>query len=414
MGHKKGDILKTAFDIYTVQAQRGAGGCGEVYEVLDSEGSAYAVKILDAAKASATRLRRFKNEIYFCTKNRHRNVVQVQGSGITEDGETFYVMPLYSGTLRDLIEKRIVPRAVLPYFGQVLDGVEAAHLLGVWHRDIKPENILFATASDTLVVADFGIAHFEEEDLLTAVETRNDERLANFVYSAPEQKTRGQSVNGKADIYALGLMLNEMFTGAVPHGTGFRRVSGLVSDYAYLDELVDLMIRQDPSSRPSIGDVKRQLIARGNEFLSTQRLNSLKSEVIPETEVDDPIARNPIALVDADYREGHLIFKLSAVPPPDWIMAFQNPRGSSWSSLQGAGPEYFSFRGNEARVSLRHETLAQRLVEYTKSYIELANHQYVEAVVASHRKRLQAEREALRMIVAEEERRKKILSGIKL
>jgi serine/threonine protein kinase len=414
MGLKKGDVLQTAFDKYTVQGQRGAGGSGEVYEVRDAEGSAYAVKILDAAKASATRLKRFKNEIHFCTKNKHRNIVQVQGSGITKDGATFYVMPLYSGTLRDLISKGIQPKTVLPYFGQILDGVEAAHLMGVWHRDIKPENILFSAETVTLVVADFGIAHFEEEDLLTAVETKNDERLANFLYSAPEQKTRGQSVDGKADIYALGLTLNEMFTSAVPHGTGFRRVSEVAPDYAYLDELVDLMLRQDPASRPSVGDVKRQLIARGNEFLSLQRLNSLQSAVIPETEVDDPVVRNPITMVGADYRDGSMIFKLSATPPPNWIMAFQNPRASSWSSFRGAGPEYFSFRGNEARVSLPSGTAAQQLVDYTKSYIDLANLQYAGAVVADHRQRLQAEREALRKIIAEAEHRKKILSGIKI
>jgi hypothetical protein len=178
----------------------------------------------------------------------------------------------------------------------------------------------------------------------------------------------------------------------------------VVPDYAYLDGLIDLMLRQNPASRPSVGDVKRELITRDNEFVSVQRLNFLKSEVIPETEVDDPVVRNPIVLVDADYREGDLIFKLGAVPPPNWIMAFQNPRASSWSSLQGAGPEYFSFRGNEARVTLHQQMLAPRLVEYTKSYIELANHQ----------KRLAAEREQLRKQIAEEERRKRILNGIKI
>jgi serine/threonine protein kinase len=414
MAYKKGEILQTAFDKYTIERQRGAGGSGEVYEVRDSDGLVYAVKILDVARASTNRLRRFKNEIHFCTKNTHRNVVQVQGSGVAKDGATFYVMPLYSGTLRDLISKGIQPKAVLTYFGQVLDGVEAAHLLRIWHRDIKPENILFSDATDALVVADFGIAHFEEEDLLTAVETKNDERLANFLYSAPEQRARGQAVDGKADIYALGLTLNEMFTGAVPQGTEFRRVSAVAPEFGYLDGLIDLMLRQDPASRPSASDVKRELIARGNEFLSVQRLNSLKSEVIPETEVDDPVIRCPIALVDTDYREGALVFKLSAAPPPNWIMAFTNPRASSWSSFPGAGPEYFSFSGDEARVGLGPGMSAARLVVYTRSYIELANRQYAEIVTSNHRKRLAAERENLRKKIAEEEHRQKILREIKI
>ena len=69
MGYKKGETLKTAFDAYTIERQRGAGGSGEVYEVRDSEGAPYAAKILDITKASTSRLKRFKNEINFCTKN---------------------------------------------------------------------------------------------------------------------------------------------------------------------------------------------------------------------------------------------------------------------------------------------------------------------------------------------------------
>ena len=259
MGYKKGDVLKTAFDTYTIKGQRGAGGSGEVYEVRDSEDVAYAVKILNPERVTATRLKRFKNEIHFCTKNTHRNVIQVHGSGATMTGATFYVMPLYSGTLRDMMSKGIAHPAVLSCFGQISDGIEAAHLQGVWHRDVKPENILFSATTNELVVADFGIAHFEEEELLTAVETRNDERLANFLYAAPEQKLRGQKVDSKADVYALGLILNEMFSGAVPLGTSFRRVSEAAPEYGYLDGLIDLMLRQDPTARPSVSDVKREL-----------------------------------------------------------------------------------------------------------------------------------------------------------
>jgi len=413
MGYKKGDLLKTAFDTYTIERRRGAGGSGEVHEVRDSDGAAYAVKILDPARASAVRLRRFKNEIHFCTKNTHRNIIQVLASGTTGSGETFYVMPLYSGTLRDLMSKRIARQAVLPYFGQMLDGVEAAHLQGVWHRDVKPENILFSAETDALVVADFGIAHFEEEELLTAVETRDNERLANFLYSAPEQKIRGQRVDSKADIYALGLILNEMFSGAVPLGTSPPRVSEAAPEYAYLDGLIELMLRQDPALRPSVGDVKRELIARGNEFLSVQRLNALKSDVIPDTEVDDPIVRNPIGLDSVDFRDGCLVFKLTTAPPPNWIRAFHNPN-SSWSYYAGAGPEAFSFRGNETGIPLREGMSANQLVEHMKSYIGLANRQYAEIVAAEHRNRVALEREQLRKKIAEEERRQKILGELKI
>ena len=412
MGYKKGEILKTAFDSYIIQQQRGAGGSGEVYEVRDSENVAYAAKILDPGRTSEIRLKRFKNEIHFCAKNTHRNVVQVLASGITPTGATFYLMPLYSGTLRDLMAKGIGPKSVLPYFGQILDGVEAAHLQGVWHRDIKPENILFSDVNDTLVVADFGIARFEEEDLLTAVETKDGDRLANFLYSAPEQRIRGKTVDNSADIYALGLILNEMYTGAVPQGTSFRRVSEVSAEYAYLDGLIELMLRQDSSSRPSVADVKRQLIARGNEFVSVQRLDSLKSQVVPDTEVNDPILRNPISLVATDFQNDSLVFELSIAPNSNWIRFFHHPRGS-WSSYPGSGPESFHFAGNKASVAFSLGMSAKQLESYAKSYIELANCQYSDAVIADNRKRQAAERQELQRQIAQAERRQKILDELK-
>lgn len=412
MGQKKGAVLRTTFETYTVEKRIGAGGSGEVYEVRDSAGAPYAVKVLDPSRASSTRLKRFRNEINFCSRNAHRNIIAVCAHGVTADGSVFYVMPLYSGTLRDLMAGKPAPERVLPYFVKILDGVEAAHLHDVWHRDLKPENILFSTENDTLVIADFGIAHFEEEELLTAVETKNNERLANFLYSAPEQRVRGQQVDGKADIYALGLVLNEMFTGSVPLGTMPRTVSAAAPGFAYLDELIEIMLRQEPSSRPSVTEVKRQLIARGNEFISLQKLNAMKSEVIPETEVDDSLIREPIKIVDFDFRAGHLVIKLSAAPPANWVMAFQRPT-SQWSSFMGSGPEAFIFHGKEASVRLPRGVPAKQLGEYAKSYVELANRQYADRVRIEHQKRLAREREELRRRVEEEEQRQKILRELR-
>ena len=80
---------------------------------------------------------------------------------------------------------------ILPLFSQLLNGVEAAHLRKVIHRDLKPENILYDPRGNRVIVADFGIAQFQEEELYTAVETKAEDRLANFQYAAPEQRKRG-------------------------------------------------------------------------------------------------------------------------------------------------------------------------------------------------------------------------------
>src|SRR3981081_1724934 len=107
----------------------------------------------------------------------------------------------------------VVPLEVLPLFVKILDGVEAAHLQGVIHRDLKPENILVDSKGAHPAIADFGIASFTEDLLVTSVETAPTQRLANFQYAAPEQRLGGRTVRDTADIYALGLILNEMFTG---------------------------------------------------------------------------------------------------------------------------------------------------------------------------------------------------------
>lgn len=416
MGYKKGEVLNTAFETYTIGPKKGSGGSGEVYEVSDPESAHYAIKVLDRDKATRSRLKRFKNEIHFCSRNSHRNIVPVVGHGITPRGDSFYVMPLYSGTLRALIKEHIRAEAVLPYFAQIMDGVEAAHLLGVWHRDLKPENILFSAAGNALVIADFGIAHFEEEELLTAVETQSQERLANFEYAAPEQRRRGHAVDSKADIYALGLMLNEMFTDTVPHGTGFRKVADVSPNFSYVDGLVELMLRHDPAARPSVEQVKRELIARGNEFVAVQRLNSLRSEVIPETEVDDPLIRNPIRITSINYYKPYLLYQLSAAPTHEWITAFRDPR-AGFASYLGKGPDYFQFQSDKIQVPLGSGESPEQMTIYASNFVALANQRYTELITKKHREGLATQQRLQLQRIQEAEEREKMLariSGIQL
>jgi hypothetical protein len=95
-------------------------------------------------------------------------------------------------------------------------------------------------------------------------------------------------------------------------------------------------------------------------------------------------------------------------------MAFQNPRASQWASFQGSGPQNFSFSGNRTSVQVLPSVPHQQLVDYTKSYIDLANRQYAERVTSEHRKRLNHEREIRKQQIAEEERRQKILGSLRI
>jgi serine/threonine protein kinase len=258
------------FGTYTLGRNIGNGGAGIVYEARTEQDEPCAVKILKTDQTSKSK--RFKNEIFFGVRNRHRNIISALDFGRTAEGKIFYVMPLYASTLRKLISNGIEQEKILELFAQVLDGLEAAHQRDVCHRDLKPENILFDETAVTLVIADFGIARFKEEDLQASIETSGHEKLANFQYAAPEQRVRGRAVDQRADIYALGLILNEMFTGDVPQGAGFRRIANVAPKYSYLDPAIDLMVQQIPENRPeSISHIRRLL--RLNPALATKKVD---------------------------------------------------------------------------------------------------------------------------------------------
>ncbi|MDQ6736612.1 MAG: hypothetical protein M3Z30_02780, partial [Gemmatimonadota bacterium] len=102
----KVNVFKTAFATYKQQRIVGEGGSGRVYEATDESGSRFAIKVLDAKKATREKRKRFQNEIFVGRSNRHPQVVRILDHGIIEVGETdalFYVMPLYDSTLRGLL-----------------------------------------------------------------------------------------------------------------------------------------------------------------------------------------------------------------------------------------------------------------------------------------------------------------------
>jgi serine/threonine protein kinase len=408
--------LRTAFNTYKlVQRSIGSGGAGTVHLVEDIDGVRYALKVLHS-QAGTTRTKRFQNEIDFCSKNTHQNIVTILDHGVTDgpDGEAvpFYVMPLYPTTLRKLILKGIPPSDVLPLFSCILDGVEAAHLKGVCHRDLKPENILCDPEKHVVVVADFGIAKFQEEDLYTAVETSNHDRMANFQYSAPEQRIRGKQVTSAADIFAAGLILNEMFTGDIPQGTGYKRIVSVASDHAFLDEIVDQMIQQAPEQRPrTIAKIKEELIARGKLFISLQRLDDSKKRVIPESEIVDPLVSDPIRLVEVvDYSNSTLTLRLNRPVNDVWKGCFTKRATQFTANVSSA---VVSFHGDKVQIIVSEHFLEQG-VNFVKEYIPLANEEYASVVKQEHQKDIAQKRAAFKSALEQEQKRISILQKIRL
>jgi serine/threonine protein kinase len=410
---KNPSAFETLSDVYTVTGIVGEGGSGRVFAVSDSTGAKYALKCLFPHLITTQKRKRFKNEIDFCSKQKHQNLIQVIDSGLEEWDRVkvpFYVMPLVAETLRKLCEKKIPVAQVLPLFSQILDGVEAAHLLGVTHRDLKPENILYDTEHDRLMIADFGIARFEEEIIATAVETKAADKLLNIRYSAPEQQERGAHVGQRADIFALGLILNEMFTGTVPQGTGYKTIVGVAPNFAYLDGIVDRMIQNDPNARPAgIEEVKKELIGRGNAFVALQQLDAKQREIVSAVA---PGKVAPVNLMGADWNKGTLTLQLDRVPEPGWLERFRNPQGS-WSEVLGKGPKAFYFGGRAVSIQ-SSDYEVQQLVDNFKQYLQMATAGYQTDLETQSARRERELRKHLEEEVAEAEKRERILKNLKI
>jgi len=415
MSKKAKLIFKTAFKTYHERRIIGEGGSGIVYEVEDEIGETYASKCLVPEKMTNQKLLRFKNELYFCIRNEDENIIDILDYGVlTLKGREcpFYIMSYFPKTLRQLMKEGIKHERVLRFFSETINGVEAAHLQGVYHRDLKPENILYEPDFGNLVIADFGIAHFSEELIQEAVETKTLERLANFQYSAPEQRMRGREVDQRADIYALGVILNEMFTGELLQGTGYKKISEVAPEYSYLDDLVDTMVKQSPQDRPeSIDVIKQELIGRKNAFVRQQKLSELKKQVVPTSQVDDPLINNPIKLGDVDYRDGSLVLILSQPPNRTWVEQFgsihvrQHP--------YGIAPHSFTFRDNEA-ILPAEEPEVQKLVDYFKQWLLEANKNYEKKIIHAQRVEEEAQRRRLQEEIEEKEKRQRILKKIEI
>ena len=246
----KGSVVQTAYGSYTLGQQIGTGGNGQVFEAKDAGGEVVAIKFLEKNK-SAKKLKRFKNEINFCENHPHKNIVQILDRGYAYFNNTdyaFYVMPKYEKTLRQKIKDGMSSEEKVQVFIGILEGLKFAHEHNAIHRDIKPENILFKSNSNEPIICDFGIAHFSEGDLLTIIETKPNDRMANFKYAAPEQKNSNETCF-QTDIYSAALILNEMFTGEIAQASDYKKVQDFDEEYKYLDEIFERLFKQNPAER---------------------------------------------------------------------------------------------------------------------------------------------------------------------
>jgi serine/threonine protein kinase len=411
---KKPISFETTFGTYIVDECLGQGGAGRVFGGTDADGAPIALKVL-SEKTTTDKRRRFKNEISFLQKNKHKNIVTVVDHGLSrgnEASEPFYIMRRYDCSLRELMKRGIEPDQVLAAFSQIIDGVEAAHLQGVLHRDLKPENILSDQQTNTIAIADFGVARFTEDFLATTVETEATQRLANFVYAAPEQLIHGELVGETADIYALGLILNEMFTGRVPRGTGAQSIGAAAGPWAFLDPIVDRMLRQSPAERPqSIEEVKHLIMRHQAEAVSLQRLEKIEGTVVDAEEIDEPLAISPPKLIDFDWNQRQLTLMLDRPVTRAWIQAFY--RMGVYQPAFAVDPGSFVFNHDRATVSVQ-EHQAQTVIDNFKSWLPLASQNLRDQLEGASRQRQFEATQRLRRERTAEEERLRVNRGLKI
>jgi serine/threonine protein kinase len=205
---------------YYLESLLGIGGMGVVYRAKRLHiGDIVAIKILNSDHTADTRaVERFHREAKVGARLKHTNAVTVYDFGVSEDKLIYFVMELVEGEdLRRIIVKtgQMTQTAAAEILAQVCAALDEAHRKGVVHRDLKPENILVqSTPSGPRVkVLDFGIASLRK--LTVDKLTQTGSIVGTPHYMSPEQ-CLGEEVDGRSDIYSLGIILYEMLSGTVP------------------------------------------------------------------------------------------------------------------------------------------------------------------------------------------------------
>jgi serine/threonine protein kinase/tetratricopeptide (TPR) repeat protein len=218
---------------YQVIKELGRGGMGKVYHAFDTRlGRTAALKVLPSKSSSPERVGRFQREARAASSLNHPNIITIYDFGVA-NGRDYIVSEFVDGrTLRTFIgDPDVTLNKILDMVIQVASALEAAHTAGIVHRDIKPENIM-VRPDGYVKVLDFGLAKLAEEDRSgeqslpmqagedarapsSNFETRTGMLVGTFKYMSPEQ-TRGQRVDGRSDLFSLGIILYELVTGERP------------------------------------------------------------------------------------------------------------------------------------------------------------------------------------------------------
>jgi serine/threonine-protein kinase len=326
-------------DRYLLVRMLGEGGMGEVWAATHRVTRApVALKFLKGVAAARPDLRRrFLREARAATAVRHPNVVRIHDIFETQDGSPVMVMDLLDGEslAARLRRGRLGAAEAAAILLPVVSAIGTAHSVGIVHRDLKPDNVFLVGLVDgrrDVRVLDFGIAKLtasEGDAALTAGITQTGEMLGTPYYMAPEQASGEITIDHRADIWALGVILYECLAGARPIGGAnlgqvlTRIITGSIAPLAKLvpevpadlSALVSSMLSKDRAARPQDLRAVQEVLAR-HAPVSTP---SFEAPRLPLATTPDPRAPNadPLAATGASATPDPLApTGASATPDP--------------------------------------------------------------------------------------------------
>jgi serine/threonine-protein kinase PpkA len=262
---------------YQIEGEIGHGGMATVYQAVQTSlERTVALKVMAPALAADTTFgERFQKEAKTVASLTHPNILAIHDIGAV--GPYNYIAMEYvsGGDLKECIRKGLTPEQALEVVRQVADALEHAHKQGIVHRDIKPENILFRE-DGTVVLTDFGIA--KSVDATTQM-TATGMSIGTPRYMSPEQAQGKSGLDGRSDLYSLGVVLFEALTGKAPFdaetpvGIALKHVQAeipkLPAQLAKYQPLIDRLMAKTPTDRYNTGS---QLIADITRVQSGKKL----------------------------------------------------------------------------------------------------------------------------------------------
>jgi serine/threonine-protein kinase len=266
---------------YRIERLIGEGGFGQVWRAT-RDGTLVAIKVLHLELIrSHDAIVRFERELAATERLNHPNVVRALDHGTLPDGRPFLVLEYVEGpSLRDVIHERgsLPPTEMLALLEPLCEALGAAHAMGLVHRDVKASNVILGTdaAGSRPVLLDFGLVKLLDQDGPGLTSSRS--MLGTPAAMAPEQM-RGQPVDARTDVYALGLLAYHMLTGAPAFGA-----PGVVQSYLQIHGP-----RPRPSSKVDIDPAIDEPIAKAlapdpnNRFPDTMTmLDALRAIIRPQ------------------------------------------------------------------------------------------------------------------------------------